>query len=86
MFLIAQGDVRQAAVGGTNIGRDADTIAGRGAMLAGALNGPEGVPAEWMDLFSAESLERISANARRLSDLVLNKKQETLRLRQAIAH
>ena len=42
MFQVAQGDVRQAAIGGTNIGRDSDTIAGRGAMLAGALNGPTG--------------------------------------------
>jgi hypothetical protein len=31
MLKIANGDVRQAAVGGTNIGRDADTNAGRAA-------------------------------------------------------
>jgi ADP-ribosylglycohydrolase len=85
MFLVAEGDVRQAAIGGTNIGRDADTIAGRGAMFAGALNGSAGVPAEWMALFSSQSLERIRANAKRLTDLVLVDKQQTLRLRQAIA-
>ncbi len=85
MFLVAQGDVRQAAIGGTNIGRDSDTIAGRGAMFAGALNGPAGVPAEWMALFSLQSLERIRANAKQLTELVLVKKSETLRTRQSIA-
>jgi ADP-ribosylglycohydrolase len=85
MFLVAQGDVRQAAIGGTNIGRDADTIAGRGAMLAGALNGPGGVPAEWMALFKPESLERIRGNARRLTTLILEKKLSTLKRRRAIA-
>jgi len=85
MFLVAQGDVRQAAVGGTNIGRDADTIAGRGAMLAGALNGPSGVPREWMALFQQESLDRIRANARRFTELVFGKKLGTLRQRQHVA-
>jgi len=85
MLLVAQGDVRQAAVGGTNIWRDADTIAGRGAMLAGALNGPSGVPREWMALFQQESLDRIRANARRFTELVFGKKLGTLRQRQQIA-
>jgi ADP-ribosylglycohydrolase len=46
MFMIAHGDVRQAAIGGTNIGRDSDTIAGRAAMLSGALMGVGGIPQE----------------------------------------
>ena len=41
MFLVAQGDVRRAAIGGTNIGRDADTISGRAAMLSGTLRGAQ---------------------------------------------
>ena len=85
MFLIAEGDVRQAAIGGTNIGRDADTIAGRAAMLSGTLYGSAGVPRDWMALFSTDSLERIRANARRLTELVLDKKQATLRRRQTVA-
>ena len=52
MFKIADGDVRRAAIGGTNIGRDSDTIAGRAAMLAGTLRGAGNVPAEWIALFS----------------------------------
>jgi len=70
MFKIAAGDVRQAAIGGTNIGRDSDTIAGRAAMLSGALNGTRGVPAEWIALFSQSSMERIDRNAARLAELV----------------
>jgi len=59
MFKIADGDVRQAAIGGTNIGRDSDTIAGRAAMLSGTLRGASAVPAEWVKMFSRASLKRI---------------------------
>jgi ADP-ribosylglycohydrolase len=85
MFKIAQGDVRQAAIGGTNIGRDSDTIAGRGAMLAGALNGSAGVPKEWIAMFSQASMERIDRNAARLSDLISVRKRAGLQARQAAA-
>jgi len=70
MFKIAKGDVRQAAIGGTNIGRDSDTIAGRAAMLAGALNGCGGVPKEWIAMFNKASMERIDRNAARLAQLI----------------
>ena len=84
MLKVAKGDVRQAAVGGTNIGRDSDTIAGRAAMLAGTLRGAGNVPAEWVALFSPGSRERIDRNAERLADLVSNGKLPWLRKRQAI--
>ncbi|MDD5707093.1 MAG: ADP-ribosylglycohydrolase family protein [Kiritimatiellae bacterium] len=70
MFKISKGHVRAAAVGGTNIGRDADTIAGRAAMLAGALRGAGDVPAEWLRLFKPQGLARIRRNAQRLAKLV----------------
>jgi len=81
MFKIAGGDVREAAIGGTNIGRDSDTIAGRAAMLSGALRGAGAVPEDWRRLFKAESLERISRNAARFADLVA-RKTERLQARQ----
>lgn len=62
MFYIARGDVRLAAIGGTNMGRDSDTIAGRAAMLSGALNGAQSIPSEWIKLFKPEVLERIKRN------------------------
>ncbi len=86
MLKISKGDVRQAAVGGTNIGRDSDTIAGRAAMLAGALNGTGGVPKEWIAMFSATSMERIDRNAARLVELVSVKKIGLLQRRLAAAN
>jgi len=85
MLKIADGDVRQAAIGGTNIGRDSDTIAGRAAMLAGALRGAGNVPREWVAMFSPASLARIDTNAAALTDLVANKKPAAMRRRQEIA-
>ncbi|NLF00523.1 MAG: hypothetical protein GX601_06025, partial [Anaerolineales bacterium] len=49
------------------------------------LNGPSGVPREWMALFQQESLDRIRANARRFTELVFGKKLGTLRQRQHVA-
>lgn len=84
MFKIAKGDVRQAAIGGTNIGRDSDTIAGRAAMLAGTLNGTGNVPKEWIAMFSKTSMERIDRNAMRLTELISIKKLAFLKARQVL--
>lgn len=81
MFKISRGDVRQAAIGGTNIGRDSDTIAGRAAMLAGALHGTRGIPAEWVSLFSPAALERIDRNAAWLTELISQKKINRMKIR-----
>jgi ADP-ribosylglycohydrolase len=86
MFMIADGDVRQAAIGGTNIGRDSDTIAGRAAMLAGTLRGASGVPKEWMAMFKPEVLDKIRRNAVRFAALIAGPKADLLRARQAAAH
>ncbi|MDD5706396.1 MAG: ADP-ribosylglycohydrolase family protein, partial [Kiritimatiellae bacterium] len=84
MFKVARGDVRQAAIGGTNIGRDADTIAGRCTMLAGALNGAGAVPAEWIGMFSATGLERIRHHAGAMVELMMGHKLKVLKARQVI--
>ena len=80
MFKIAQGDVRQAAIGGTNIGRDSDTIAGRAAMLSGTLHGAGNIPQEWVNLVPPHALDRLRANAGRIVTL-LEKKQMRLKVR-----
>ena len=82
MFKIANGDVRQAAIGGTNIGRDSDTIAGRAAMLTGTLRGAAAVPKEWVKMFSPASLKRIETNAAALAKLISQGKAERMRERQ----
>jgi len=84
MFKIAKGDVRMAAIGGTNIGRDSDTIAGRGAMLSGALMGAGTVPREWVDMIKPESLDRIQKNAGRIVALISGKKLPYMKERQKI--
>jgi ADP-ribosylglycohydrolase len=84
MFKIARGVVRQAAIGGTNIGRDSDTIAGRACMLAGALNGVGGVPKEWIAMFSKASMERINRNSARLTDLIVTRKLPCMAHRLAL--
>jgi ADP-ribosylglycohydrolase len=46
---IAGKDTRQAIIGATNIGRDADTIAGIAGELVGALYGIDSLPASWVN-------------------------------------
>ncbi|MFC9693379.1 ADP-ribosylglycohydrolase family protein [Kribbella sp. NPDC056951] len=45
--MVAEGDVRRAVLGGTNYGRDADSIASMAGAITGALSGLSGVPEEW---------------------------------------
>jgi ADP-ribosylglycohydrolase len=53
IFSMAGHDTRAAILAGVNFGRDCDCISYVAAGLAGALNGKESVPAEWV-----ESVER----------------------------
>jgi ADP-ribosylglycohydrolase len=85
MFMISQGDVRQAAIGGTNIGRDSDTISGRAAMLSGALKGTAGIPQEWIGMFSTTAMERIDRNAGRLAEMISTRKIAYMRIRISAA-
>ena len=82
MFKIAKGDVRLSAIGGTNIGRDSDTIAGRAAMLAGTLQGAGNVPAEWTAMFPPHALARIKRNAGLFADFIATRKLPRLQRRQ----
>jgi ADP-ribosylglycohydrolase len=53
--LVAEGDVRRAVLGGTNYGRDADSIASMAGAITGALQGERGVPADWAADIAAAS-------------------------------
>ncbi|MCX7705750.1 MAG: ADP-ribosylglycohydrolase family protein [bacterium] len=81
MFYIAKGDVKQAAIGGTNIGRDSDTIAGRAAMLSGALSGTKSIPQEWLRLFKPEVLEKIRQNCESFVKFVVSGRTNRLKNR-----
>lgn len=49
VFVIAEGDYVDSALGGVNIGRDADTIAAMAGAMAGALNGVDAISSQWKD-------------------------------------
>ncbi|GAA1120184.1 ADP-ribosylglycohydrolase family protein [Kribbella jejuensis] len=56
--LVSEGDVRRAVLGGTNYGRDADSIASMAGAITGALQGAGGVPEEWVtDVAEASKTE-----------------------------
>ena len=84
ILTVANGDIRQAAIGGTNIGRDADTNAGRAAMLAGALRGAGSVPKEWIRMFKPAVLKRIKHHARAMAHHIAHQKLDRLRRRQVL--
>ncbi len=84
MFRIADGDVRQAAIGGASIGRDADTICGRAAMLSGALNGARAVPSEWIAMVSDATLQGMQRAAADLVALLGESKLPAMQHRQSL--
>jgi len=47
--------VRQAVLGGTNYGRDADSIASMAGAITGALSGSSGVPGDWTSTIAEAS-------------------------------
>jgi ADP-ribosylglycohydrolase len=47
VFAAARGQYVPAVLGGTNVGRDADTIAAMAGAMAGALHGADAVPGKW---------------------------------------
>jgi ADP-ribosylglycohydrolase len=75
--LIAGEDTEQAIIGATNIGRDADTIAGMAAELVGALYGIEKLPAAWVEkVLRLNPDPDMEIMARDLTDLTLARYQQ----------
>lgn len=62
--LVSGGDVRQAVLGGTNYGRDADSIASMAGAVTGALSGQAGVPEEWTSRIAEASKTDLIAPGR----------------------
>jgi ADP-ribosylglycohydrolase len=55
LLVATNGDFAETVLGGTNYGRDADSIASMGGAIAGALAGRDGVRADWADEVAAAS-------------------------------
>jgi ADP-ribosylglycohydrolase len=49
MFQKTRGDYRESVIASANFGRDCDTIACMTGYIAGALNGVDAIPKEWID-------------------------------------
>jgi ADP-ribosylglycohydrolase len=63
VFAAARGDYVGAVLGGTNVGRDADTIAAMAGGMAGALHGAQAVPERWRSRINLVRGDCITATA-----------------------
>ncbi len=68
--LVSGGDVRSAVLGGTNYGRDADSIASMAGAIAGALSGAAGVPADWAATIAEASKTDLEEPGRVMASVV----------------
>jgi ADP-ribosylglycohydrolase len=55
LVLLAKGDPRQTISYGANFGRDADTIASMAGAIAGALQGADAFPTDWLAKVEGEA-------------------------------
>jgi ADP-ribosylglycohydrolase len=55
LVLLAEGDPRQTIIYGANFGRDADTIASMAGAIAGALQGADAFPTDWLAKVEGEA-------------------------------
>ncbi|WP_433005783.1 ADP-ribosylglycohydrolase family protein [Kribbella sp. CA-294648] len=70
--LVSGGNVREAVLGGTNYGRDADSIASMAGAITGALSGPDGVPGEWATVIAEASKTDLEAPGRVMASVALD--------------
>ncbi len=76
---IAGEDTEQAIIGATNVGRDADTIAGIAGELAGALYGFDALPAQWANrVIEANPSPDLEQMAKDLTNLVVERNKVKL--------
>lgn len=72
-------DTKQAIIGATNIGRDADTIAGIAGELTGALYGIDALPTPWVDkVLKLNPNPDMEQMARNLTNLIIERNQSQL--------
>jgi ADP-ribosylglycohydrolase len=70
--LVSEGDVRRAVLGGTNYGRDADSIASMAGAITGALSGLTGVPADWAAEIATASKTDLEQPGRVMASVALD--------------
>ncbi|ADB33587.1 ADP-ribosylation/Crystallin J1 [Kribbella flavida DSM 17836] len=70
--LVSGGDVREAVLGGTNYGRDADSIASMAGAVTGALSGRTGVPGDWAEEIATASRTDLVEPGRVMASVALD--------------
>ena len=68
-LLVARGEFRASVLGGVNYGRDSDSIASMAGALAGALNGIQSVPQEWIDQVATASRMDLQSPGRAMAEV-----------------
>jgi ADP-ribosylglycohydrolase len=77
MFVAAKGDFKKTIIGCVNYGRDNDSYATVGGAIAGALNGSEAIPTDWIEtVLQANPNPNIHDVAVKLTEIVFAKHQE----------
>lgn len=74
IFKVSGGDVWKSMLGGTNIGRDSDTISSQAAILSACIHGMAAVPSELVALFNPSVVEEYKKLALNLVELVRRKR------------
>ncbi len=77
MFVTAEGDFKQAVMGAIMYGRDKDSYASVAGALAGALNGVDGIPKEWIQpVISGNPEVDMYAYSTQLTELIASDYQQ----------
>jgi hypothetical protein len=65
VFAMTRGNVRDAMIAAVNLGRDTDCLTAIAAGISGALNGPAGIPEEWIKQVDYATTKMPVTNSRR---------------------
>ena len=80
IFKVSRGDVRQCMIGGTNIGRDSDTISSQTALLAAALSGSAAIPQDLLAFLPQKAIDNFRAKTDAMLDLIGEKSVRSLEI------
>jgi ADP-ribosylglycohydrolase len=81
MLYLGRGDLETCVTYAANLGRDADTIATMAGAIAGALNGGQGIRADWVEKAHSVSSWDQRELARRLCESALRKHEQEVQAR-----
>jgi ADP-ribosylglycohydrolase len=79
MFVNARGDFKKTVIGAANFGRDCDTIACMAGYIAGAFNGIDAIPPQWVDaVLKANPDPNLTELAEKLYEVIVKQNQKDI--------